>query len=98
LYKGVNLYLRGVSLNVNFLPSRFVFHTKRLVFKNINLNSINKKGTIMEFEKLDTRLEMQAVFLPDGSQVDTGLEGWANCDDACSYSCTADGNEFSCSD
>ena len=33
---------------------------------------LNKyKGLIMEFEKLDTRLEMQAVFLPDGTEVDS---------------------------
>jgi hypothetical protein len=42
----------------------------------------------MKFEKLDTRLEMQAMFLPDGTEVDTSLE-LENCQHNCnvSYSC-----------
>jgi hypothetical protein len=50
---------------------------------------LNKyKGLIMEFEKLDTRLEMQAVFLPDGTVVDSDLE-LENCQHHCtvSYEC-----------
>ena len=39
----------------------------------------------MEFEKLDTRLEMQAVFLPDGTEVNSELETF-NCQYNCSIS------------
>ena len=43
----------------------------------------------MKLEKLETRLEMQAVFLPDGTEFNTELEvevcGGAG---SCSYNCT----------
>jgi hypothetical protein len=41
----------------------------------------------MEFEKLDTRLEMQAVFLPDGSDVDSVLANDDSCPSDCQYDC-----------
>ena len=46
---------------------------------------------LQKIEKLDTRLEMQAVFLPDGAEMNSQLESGdvSACggNDSCSYDC-----------
>jgi hypothetical protein len=45
----------------------------------------------MKLEKLDTRLEMQAVFLPDGTEMDASLEYLPECQNDClDYVCGAE--------
>jgi hypothetical protein len=55
----------------------------------------------MKLEKLDTRLEMQAIFLPDGTEVGSNLEVLPECiSDCLDYECSAEaspGLDVSCS-